>query len=100
MEGLLRDAEEVGHLLQDNVILVFGEVVLERHEVTRLLEAEGEFLGDEKEVVIVNLLLFGLLLHRVHEGTLYPLVFDVLTQGRGTLLSEIQTSLFGIGINC
>lgn len=87
MEGLLRDAEEVGHLLQDNVILVFGEVVLERHEVARLLEAEGEFLGDEKEVVIVNLLLFGLLLHRVHEGTLYPLVFDVFNYIIAHLLS-------------
>ena len=87
MEGLLRDAEEVGHLLQDNVIFVFGEVVLERHKVARLLEAEGEFLGDEKEVVIVNLLLFGLLLHRVHEGTLYPLVFDVLNNIIAHLLS-------------
>ena len=87
MEGLLRDAEEVGHLLQDNVIFVFGEVVLERHKVARLLEAEGEFLGDEKEVVIVNLLLFGLLLHRVHEGTLYPLVFDVLNYIIAHLLS-------------
>ena len=87
MEGLLRDAEEVCHLLQDNVILVFGEVVLERHEVARLLEAEGEFLGDEKEVVIVNLLLFGLLLHRLREGTLYPLVFDVLNNIIAHLLS-------------
>ena len=87
MEGLLRDAEEVCHLFQDNVILVFGEVVLERHEVARLLEAEGEFLGDEKEVVIVNLLLFGLLLHRVHEGTLYPLVFYVLNHIIAHLLS-------------
>lgn len=33
VEGLLRDAEEVCHLFKDNVILVFGEVVLERHKV-------------------------------------------------------------------
>lgn len=67
--------------------------------MARLFEAEGEFLGDEEEVVIVNLLVFGLLLHRVHEGAFDALVFDVLTEGRATLLSAIHTSLFGIGIN-
>jgi hypothetical protein len=68
--------------------------------MARFFEAEREFLGYEEEIVIVNLLVFGLLLHRVHEGALYPLVFNVLAEGRATLLSEIQTSLFGIGINC
>ncbi len=46
MEGLLGDAEEVCHFLDENGVLILGEVVLEGHEVAGLFETEVELLGD------------------------------------------------------
>jgi len=96
VERFLREAKQIGHLLEYDVVFVFGEIVLERHKVARLLESEGQFLGDEEEIVVINLLIFGLLLHCLHKGAFYLLVFDVLFRGKGTLLSQIHTYLFGI----
>ena len=79
VKGFLRNTEKVAHLLDNNCVFVFGEVVFKSHEMGRFLKAEAKFLSDQQEIIIVDFLVFGLLHHGLQKLRLDSLVLEILS---------------------
>ena len=99
MERFLRYTKQICDFFNRDRVLIFGEVIFERHKVARLFEAKVKFLSNEKKVVVVYFGLVCLLVHGLEKGCFDLLVFWILSYLEFTLLSEIQTSLFVIKYN-
>ena len=79
VKGFLRNTEKVAHLLDNNRVFVFGEVVFKTHEMARFLKAEAKFLSNQQEIIIVDFLVFGLLHHGLQKLRLDSLVLEILS---------------------
>ena len=98
VKGLLRNTEKVAHLLDNNCVFIFGEVIFKSHEMGGFFESKTQFFCDKQEVIIVDFVLFTLFQHCICELGFDLLELGILNKFESTLLSLIQTSLLVIKI--
>jgi hypothetical protein len=58
IEGLVADAEGFDEFFDRHGVVVFAKVTLEGHQVSGLLEPEGQFFGHQQEIVVVDYRIF------------------------------------------